>query len=74
MQQSEKLTEQRKNFIKESESFVTKFEDAMDDDFNTADALAAVFELVKFCQYKCNRRKLSRVCTGSCCTTMERSV
>ena len=32
----------------ESESFVTKFEDAMDDDFNTADALAAVFELVKF--------------------------
>ena len=34
--------------IKESESFVTKFEDAMDDDFNTADALAAVFELVKF--------------------------
>ena len=25
-----------------------KFEEAMDDDFNTADALAAVFELVKF--------------------------
>ena len=25
-----------------------KFEEAMDDDFNTADAIAAVFELVKF--------------------------
>ena len=39
---------EEKELIKESESFVTKFEDAMDDDFNTADALAAVFELVKF--------------------------
>ena len=27
---------------------MTKFEDAMDDDFNTADAIAAIFELVKF--------------------------
>ena len=33
---------------KEAEGFVTKFEAAMDDDFNTADALAAIFELVKF--------------------------
>ena len=41
-------SQEEKEFIKESESFVTKFEDAMDDDFNTADALAAVFELVKF--------------------------
>ena len=41
-------SQEEKELIKESESFVTKFEDAMDDDFNTADALAAVFELVKF--------------------------
>lgn len=34
--------------MKEAESYVAKFEEAMDDDFNTADALAAVFELVKF--------------------------
>ncbi len=27
--------------------FVTKFEEAMDDDFNTADAISAIFELVK---------------------------
>ena len=29
-------------------SYVNKFEEAMDDDFNTADAIAAVFELVKY--------------------------
>ncbi|MBQ7535051.1 MAG: cysteine--tRNA ligase [Stomatobaculum sp.] len=29
------------------EALVQKFEDAMDDDFNTADALSAVFEMVK---------------------------
>ena len=27
--------------------FVKAFEEAMDDDFNTADAVAAIFELVK---------------------------
>ena len=35
-------------FSKRQKVFVTKFEAAMDDDFNTADALAAIFELVKF--------------------------
>ena len=30
------------------EGFVMKYEDAMDDDFNTADAIAVVFELVKY--------------------------
>ena len=34
--------------MQEEAAFVTKFEESMDDDFNTADALAAVFELVKF--------------------------
>ena len=35
--------------IKEDiKSYVNKFEEAMDDDFNTADAIAAVFELVKY--------------------------
>ena len=31
-----------------SEEFVKKFEEAMDDDFNTADAISAIFELVKY--------------------------
>lgn len=33
---------------KEAEGFAGKFDEAMDDDFNTADALSAIFELVKF--------------------------
>ncbi len=32
----------------ELETYRQKFEEAMDDDFNTADAIAAIFELVKF--------------------------
>ena len=45
---AENITEEELALLKEAEGFVTKFEDAMDDDFNTADALAAIFELVKF--------------------------
>ena len=30
------------------QGYVEKFEEAMDDDFNTADAISAIFELVKF--------------------------
>lgn len=44
----ENITEKELALLKEAEGFVTKFEAAMDDDFNTADALAAIFELVKF--------------------------
>ena len=32
----------------EAMTFVKKFEEAMEDDFNTADAISALFELVKF--------------------------
>lgn len=32
----------------EAEGFIKKFDEAMDDDFNTADAISAIFELVKF--------------------------
>ena len=45
---AEYITEEELALLKEAEGFVTKFEAAMDDDFNTADALAAIFELVKF--------------------------
>ena len=34
--------------LEQIRSFRTKFEEAMDDDLNTADAIAAVFELVRF--------------------------
>lgn len=45
---AQEAAEEERKLMKEEEAFVTKFEEAMDDDFNTADALAAVFELVKF--------------------------
>ena len=45
---AQEAVEEERKLMQEEEAFVTKFEEAMDDDFNTADALAAVFELVKF--------------------------
>ena len=42
------LNDSEKELLKEAESFSAKFDEAMEDDFNTADATAAVFELVKF--------------------------
>ena len=42
------LLEEEKTLLTEAEGFTAKFEAAMEDDFNTADALAAIFELVKF--------------------------
>lgn len=38
-----------KNFLDEMEALNKKFDASMDDDFNTADAIAAVFEMVKLC-------------------------
>ena len=42
------MTESEQALYEASQEFVKKFEEAMDDDFNTADAIAAVFELVKY--------------------------
>ncbi len=42
------LTEEEAGLLTEAKGFADKFDEAMDDDFNTADALAAIFELVKF--------------------------
>lgn len=40
--------EGEKELLAQADAFTEKFEEAMDDDLNTADALAAIFELVKF--------------------------
>ena len=45
---TEAMTEEEKSAYAKTEEFVKEFEDAMDDDFNTADAVAAVFDLVKY--------------------------
>ncbi len=44
---TETMTDEEKEHVKEAEDLVKKFEDSMEDDFNTADAIAAIFELVK---------------------------
>ncbi|MCM1144927.1 MAG: cysteine--tRNA ligase [Blautia sp.] len=42
------LSQQEADKLKEAKGFIRQFEDAMDDDFNTADAISAIFELVKY--------------------------
>ena len=44
----ESMSEAEKAAYEKSQEFVDGFEKAMDDDFNTADAIASVFELVKY--------------------------
>ena len=45
---SDTMSDGEKKLAEEAKSFIVKFDEAMDDDFNTADAIAAIFELVKF--------------------------
>ena len=43
----QEMTEAEKEHLEEIQKLVKKFEDAMEDDFNTADAIAAIFEIVR---------------------------
>ena len=43
-----RITEEEKALLDKADEYVQGFERAMDDDFNTADAIASVFELVKY--------------------------
>jgi len=45
---SDTMSAEEEALVKEAEGFIAKFDEAMDDDFNTADAISAIFELVKF--------------------------
>jgi cysteinyl-tRNA synthetase len=44
----EEMTEEERENAKKIDVFVNNFEKAMEDDFNTADAISSIFELVKF--------------------------
>ncbi len=44
----EEMTQEEQKVYEASQVYVEKFEASMDDDFNTADAVSAVFELVKY--------------------------
>ena len=46
--ETEELREAEEKLLTEAKEYVTKFKAAMEDDFNTADAIAAIFELVKY--------------------------
>ena len=46
--QDAEMTDAEKEAFAATDEFVKKFEEAMDDDFNTADAIAAIFDLVKY--------------------------
>ncbi len=46
------VTEEEKAHLAEAEALEKKFDEAMDDDFNTADAISAIFELVKLANTK----------------------
>ncbi|MCC2253751.1 cysteine--tRNA ligase [Ruminococcus sp. CLA-AA-H200] len=46
--QAENLTEEERDLLAKADEYRAGFERAMDDDFNTADAIASVFELVKY--------------------------
>ena len=48
------MTEEEKKLRDESDKFRVQFEKAMDDDFNTADAVTAIYEIVKFANVNCN--------------------
>ena len=48
------LTENETASLNEAEIFMKKYEEAMEDDFNTADAISAMFELVKFANTNAN--------------------
>ena len=45
---SDTMSEDEMKLTQEAKGYIAKFDEAMDDDFNTADAIAAIFELVKF--------------------------
>ena len=45
---SDKMSGEEQELLNGAKGFVASFDEAMDDDFNTADAIAAIFELVEF--------------------------
>jgi cysteinyl-tRNA synthetase len=42
------MTQEEEKLYADAQNYVGRFDEAMDDDFNTADAIAVIFELVKY--------------------------
>ncbi|MDE6214311.1 MAG: cysteine--tRNA ligase [Lachnospiraceae bacterium] len=45
---AQEMSSEEQEQLTQAKEFVQKFDEAMDDDFNTADAVSAIFDLVKF--------------------------
>lgn len=62
--QAENATEAEQQLLHEAEKFTEQFDAAMDDDFNTADAITAIFDLVKFINTNTNEESSRAFLTG----------
>ena len=58
------MSEDEREKLAGSTVYVENFEKAMDDDFNTADAISAVFELVKFANSNLNEGSAKEFAAG----------
>lgn len=58
------LTSNEEAKLEESDKFRIEFEEAMDDDFNTADAITAVFDLVKYINTNANEDSSAQFLTA----------
>ncbi|MCM1416864.1 MAG: cysteine--tRNA ligase [bacterium] len=54
---AQEMSDAEKEKLTVAQGFVQKFDEAMDDDFNTADAISAIFELVKFINTEADESK-----------------
>lgn len=59
-----KVTDAEAKLLDEAKEYIIKFEEAMDDDCNTANAISAVFELVKFANSNLNEGSTKEFATG----------
>ena len=58
------ITEDEKKLNEEADKFRAEFERAMDDDFNTADAVTAIFEIAKFANVNVNENSSKEFVTA----------
>ena len=56
----QEISSEEKAWLEEAKIFKTNFENCMDNDFNTADAISVIFELVKFANIKVNGNAVSK--------------
>jgi len=54
---SSEKNKEEEALLKEAEEYAAKFDAAMEDDFNTADAISVIFELVKFANQNANAER-----------------